>query len=214
MEKEQSPELSFILTEDRERQNSNHQVRPMDQFQEVFHSVAKKIELPFFRGEDPFNWVSRAEAYFTIQGTSPELKLELTQIFMEGPPQHWSKMLKEEDPCLNWEKFKQALFDQFVDQFSGNLFIQLKMLQQEGLVDEFGEEFDMVASQISGMTDDQYLGLFMGGLKEEIRMEVQILEPTTWYRAILMARNVERNLMGQSIISIKLCQGLCTIDMK
>ena len=57
--------------------------------------------------------------------------------------------------------------------------MQLKMLQQEGSVDEFVEEFDMVASQIPGLTNDQYLGLFIGGLKEEIRMEVQILEPSS-----------------------------------
>ena len=53
----------------------------------------------------------------------------------------------------------------------------------------------MMASQIFGMSDEQYLGLFMGGLKEKIRMEVQIIEPRTWYKAILMARNVERKLI-------------------
>ena len=37
----------------------------------------------------------------------------------------------------------------------------------------------MMASQIPGVSDEQYLGLFMGGLKEEIRMELQILEPIT-----------------------------------
>ena len=61
--------------------------------------------------------------------------------------------------------------------------MQLKMLGQEVLVDEFVEEFEMMASQISSMTDDQYLGLFVGGLKEEVRIEVQILEPTTRYKA-------------------------------
>ena len=50
--------------------------------------------------------------------------------------------------------------------------MQLKMLKQEGLVDEFVEEFDMIASQSPGITDEQYLGLFMGSLREEIRMDI------------------------------------------
>ena len=67
-------------------------------------------------------------------------------------------------------------------------------------MDEFVEEFDIVASQISGTSDEQYLGLFMGGLKEEIRMDVQILEPTTRYRAISMAKNVERKLIRSGVL--------------
>ena len=58
----------------------------------------------------------------------------------------------------------------------------------------------MVASQILGVSDEQYLGLFMGGLREEIRMELQVLEPTTQYKAISMARNVERKLVRAGIL--------------
>ena len=199
-EKERSPISSFVLTGEEEKQNSSYRVGPTDQFLEDVRSAARKIELPFFRGEDPFSWVSRAEAYFAIQGTPPELQLEFAQICMEGPSWHWYKMLKEENSCLDWEKFKRAFFDRFGDQFSGNLFMQLKMLRQEGSVDEFVEEFEMVASQISGMSTDQYLGLFIGGLKEEIRMEVQILEPTSRYKAISMARNVERKLVRAGVL--------------
>ena len=78
----------------------------MDQLMEDCHLVAGKIELPYFRGEDPFSWVSRAEAYFKIQGIPPKLHLKFAQICMEGLSWHWFKMLKEADPYLNWEKFK------------------------------------------------------------------------------------------------------------
>ena len=94
-------------------------------------------------------------------------------------------MLKEEDLCFDWEKFKRAFFNQYGDQFSGSLFMQLKIL-----IDEFIENFDMVASQIFRMSNEQYLGLFIGGPMEEIRMELQVLEPTTRYKVISMVRNV------------------------
>ena len=144
----------------------------MDQMVEDIQSVAKRIELPYFRGEDPFGWISRAEAFFTVQGTPPALRLEFAHISMEGPPWHWFKMLKEEDPLLDWEKFKTAFFYRYGGHCSGNLYMQLRMMKQRGSVDEFIEEFDMVASQLTELTNEQYLGLFMGGLKEEIRVKL------------------------------------------
>ena len=53
----------------------------------------------------------------------------------------------------------------------------------------------MLASQILEIIDEQYVVLFMGGLKEEIRLEVQTLDAPTGYKAISMARNVERKLI-------------------
>ena len=41
--------------------------------------------------------------------------------------------------------------------------MQLKILRQKGWVDDFVEKFDMIASQILGIMDEQYMGLFMGG---------------------------------------------------
>ena len=64
-----------------------------------------------FKREDRYGWVSKAEIYFVVQGTPPNLQIQFTQICMEGMPRHWFKMLKEEDPNLDWERFKHAFFD-------------------------------------------------------------------------------------------------------
>ena len=74
------------------------------------------------------------------------------------------------------------------------------MLRQVGSVDEFVEEFEMLASQVSGITDEQYMGLFMGGLKEDIRLEAQTLEPQNRYKAVSMARNVKRKLIRTGVL--------------
>ena len=94
--------------------------------------AVRKIILPYFRGEDPFSWVSRAEAYFAIQDTPPELHLEFAQICMEGPPWHWFKILKEEDLCLNWKKFKRALFDRYGINFLEICLYNLKCCDRNG----------------------------------------------------------------------------------
>ena len=67
----------------------------------------------------------------------------------------------------------------------------------------------MVASQILRVSDEQYLGLFIGGLKEEFKMEQQVLEPTTQYKVILMARNVERKLIRVGILKALVLNKRC-----
>ena len=46
----------------------------------------------------------------------------------------------------------------------------------------------------------QYLGMFLGGLKEEIRLEVQTLDPPNRCKAISMARNVKRKLVKAGVL--------------
>jgi chromosome segregation ATPase len=36
-----------------------------------FRLSVKKVELPMFSGEDPTEWIARAEVYFRVQGTNP-----------------------------------------------------------------------------------------------------------------------------------------------
>jgi hypothetical protein len=38
-----------------------------------FRQSARKVELPSFEAEDPAGWISRAEVYFRVQGTTPEI---------------------------------------------------------------------------------------------------------------------------------------------
>lgn len=77
------------------------------------------------------------------------------------------------------------------DHSSGNPFTQLKVLCQEGSMDEYAEEIELLAAQISPLSDEQYLGVFIGGLKEEIRFGVQPLEPPNCYKPISTSRMTE-----------------------
>ncbi|MCI71812.1 retrotransposon gag protein, partial [Trifolium medium] len=67
------------------------------------------VELPTFNGEDPAGWISRAEIYFRVQDTTPEVKLKLAQICMEGATIHFFISLIGEDEDLTWEQLKEAL---------------------------------------------------------------------------------------------------------
>jgi hypothetical protein len=76
-----------------------------------FRQSIKKVELPSFNGEDPAGWISRAKIYFRVQDTTPELKVNLAQLCMEGPTIHFFNSLIGEDEDLSWTKLKEALLE-------------------------------------------------------------------------------------------------------
>jgi hypothetical protein len=68
-----------------------------------FRLSVRKVELPSFEGEDLAGWISRAEVYFRVQGTSPEIKVNLAQICMEGPTIHFFNSLFDENETMTWD---------------------------------------------------------------------------------------------------------------
>jgi hypothetical protein len=95
------------------------------------------FELPSFEGEDPAGWISRAEVYFRVQGTTPEIKVNLAQLYMEGPTIHFFNSLIEEDPVLTWENLKEALLERYGGSGGGDVYEQLSELRQKGIVDGY-----------------------------------------------------------------------------
>lgn len=67
--------------------------------------------------------------------------------------------------------------DRYGDHRSGSPFSHLKLLQQTGTMDEYIEEFEILMAHIPPMPEDQYMGFLLGGMKEEIQMEVLAFEP-------------------------------------
>lgn len=159
-----------------------------------FRLEAKKVELPAFNRGDSVGWVPKAETYFPAQGSPPEMQVQLAQICMEGMTWHWFKILRDSDPQLDWEKLKRSLMDRYGDHDSGNPFSQLKLLQQNGNIDEYVEAFEVLMAEVSPMSEEQYIGFFLGGLKEKIRMEVLAFEPPNRHKKIFVSLLIERRL--------------------
>lgn len=85
-----------------------------------YRMAVKKVELPSFDGEDPVGWITRAETYFEVQGTSEEVKIRLAKLSMEGATIHWFNLLRETEDDLTWLKLKQALMERYGGRQSDN----------------------------------------------------------------------------------------------
>jgi hypothetical protein len=162
-----------------------------------FRQSVKKVELPMFNGEDPAGWISRAEVYFRVQGTRPEVKVSLAQLCMEGPTIHFFNSLFSEEEEVTWEQLKEALLERYGGHGDGDVYELLTELKQSKSVDEYVTEFEYLTAQIPKLPDKQFLGYFLHGLKEEIRGRVRSLMVAgnlSRAKVIQVARAVEKEL--------------------
>jgi hypothetical protein len=164
-----------------------------------FRHSAKKVELPSFDGEDPAGWISRAEAYFKVQGTSPEVKVELAQLCMEGYTIHFFNSLVGEDETMTWESLKEALLERYGGHGDGDVYEQLTELKQTGTVEEYIMEFEYLTAQIPKLPEKQFRGYFIHGLKAEIKVKVGSmvsLGDVSRLKLLQLARAVEKEVKG------------------
>ncbi|GAU37691.1 hypothetical protein TSUD_164940 [Trifolium subterraneum] len=171
-----------------------------DAMTEFRHSV-KRVELPSFDGDDPAGWISRAEVYFRVQGTTPEVKVSLAQLCMEGSTIHFFNSIVREVPDLTWEGLKEALLERYGGHGEGDVYEQLTELKQEGTVEDYITEFEYLIAQIPKLPEKQFQGYFLHGLKTEIRGKVRSMAAMgemSRMKLFQVTRAVEKEIKGGS----------------
>ncbi|WVZ17573.1 hypothetical protein V8G54_010555 [Vigna mungo] len=153
-----------------------------------YRMAAKKVELPSFDGTDPVGWITRAQTYFEVQGSTEEVKVRLAKLNMEGATIHWFNLLQEAEVGLSWTKLKRELIGRYGGRTSDNPFED---------VDEYLAEFEYILSQVYRLPEEQYLGYFIGGLRSEIRRRIRTFNTVNRLQAMRLARDVEAELHGE-----------------
>ncbi|PNX96069.1 retrotransposon-related protein [Trifolium pratense] len=160
-----------------------------------------KVELPAFDGEDPAGWISRAEVYFKVQDTDPEVRVNLAQLCTERSTIHFFNSLIGEEDELTWDRLKEALLERYGGHGDGDVYEQLTELKQDGTLEEYITEFEYLTAQIPKLPDKQFLGYFLYGLKGEIKGKVRILAALgdlNRTKLLQVTRAVEREVKGGS----------------
>ncbi|XP_073057376.1 uncharacterized protein [Primulina eburnea] len=166
---------------------------------EEVRMALKKIELPMFEGEDPLGWLGKMEQYFEVHESPTECRLKLAYICMQGTTVHWFRWMKVRIPNLSWDRLAEELIKRYSG-FDANPFELIASLNQEQQsVDAYIERFEMLIAQLGEVQEDQGLGYFMSGLREEIRRRMIVHAPRTVDHAMMLARGLERELYGTAV---------------
>ncbi|GJU73742.1 retrotransposon gag domain, retroviral aspartyl protease [Tanacetum coccineum] len=142
-----------------------------------------KIDFPNFSGGDPRGWLLKAEKYFRYYQIPDEEKVEIASMHLEGDALDLYSWLSD-GQVIFWEELVQAFTKNFGPAEFQNPDEFLCSIKQTGSVQEYRQEFAKRSSRVSNWPDHCLLGVFLNGLKDELKSDVRIHKPHTVYSAM------------------------------
>ncbi|KAD6454658.1 hypothetical protein E3N88_09364 [Mikania micrantha] len=153
-----------------------------------------KIDFPVFGGGDPRGWVLKAEKYFKYYQIPEDDKVEVASMHLEGDALDLYSWLSSDQPISFWEELVQILTKNFGPAEFQNPDEHLCSIKQTGSVQEYRQEFTKRSSRVTGWPDHCLLGVFLNGLKDDLKSDVRIHKPRTVYKAMSLALEFESKL--------------------
>ncbi|GKD97334.1 retrotransposon gag domain, retroviral aspartyl protease [Tanacetum coccineum] len=150
-----------------------------------------KIEFPSFIGGDPRGWFLKAEKYFRYYHIPYEEKVEVASMHLEGDALDLYAWLSNDESVTFWEELVQAFTKHFGPVEFQNPDEYLCSIKKTNSVQEYRKEFARRSSRVSNWSDHCLLGVFLNGLKEELKSDVRIHKPRTVYNAMSLAIEFE-----------------------
>ena len=163
---------------ERNRENIELGYRPVDRSEENRKGLYKKVEMPTFAGQNPFDWIARAERYFRVTQSNEDYKMELVSLSLSEDALCWFNYELEFRPFREWNEFKRRLLSRFAESFERTPGKRLFGIQQHGSAAEYIKEFQELASQVR-VAEENLIDIFFNGLKQELKEVIKMKEPRT-----------------------------------
>ncbi|GJU08535.1 retrotransposon gag domain, retroviral aspartyl protease [Tanacetum coccineum] len=152
-----------------------------------------KIDFLIFSGEDPRGWLLKAEKYFRYYQIPNEEKVEIASMHLEADALDLYSWLSD-GQVIFWEELVQAFTKNFGLAEFQNPDEFLCSIKQTGSVQEYRQEFAKRSSRVSNWPNHCLLGVFLNGLKDELKLDVRIHKPRTIYSTMSLALEFESKL--------------------
>lgn len=159
----------------------------------------RKLDMPIFDGNDPDGWILRVERYFEFYHLTENEMLESVAVALEGEALRWYQWEQNRHPIRLWIDLKKFVLRQFRPISGGSLYEQWLATTQLTTVSEYKRRFIETAAPLDRIAENILMGQFINGLKEDIRVEVRLLNPVNVEQAMeLSSRVEERNKVTSS----------------
>lgn len=106
---------------------------------------------------------------------------------MEGKAISWYHWLMDSGPVRSWEDFVVALKVRFSPSAFDDPVGDFTKLKQSSSVEEYQSHFEILSIRITGLREEFRVNTFLSGLKDELRIVVTMLTPTTLPAALGLA---------------------------
>ena len=161
-----------------------------------------KLSFPVFKeGSEALEWLRDCEEYFSIYEVVDRKRAAIAVMHLSGVPRSWYKSFMIGRHNATWGQFTRAFLARFGEADTELVFDKFKKLQQVSTVEAYFDDFEKCRGQllmkIPGLTNEYFLENFIGGLQNDIRGMLRLLEPVTLEQALKLARYYEQTLGSQ-----------------
>lgn len=149
-----------------------------------------KLDFSVFSGGDPVEWLNKADQYFELYQIPDERKLSNATMHLAGKASDQWYMFKHEFPN-SWHGLSYLLMREFAGFNRADYQASLAKMSQTGSVEQYMEQFTRLSRRAPGFSQELLLSCFVGGLKDDIRIDVKSQKPRTLYEACELTKVFE-----------------------
>ncbi|XP_047050607.1 uncharacterized protein LOC124655810 [Lolium rigidum] len=138
-----------------------------------------KLEFATYDGTvDPLNWLNQCDQFFRGQRTLASDRTWIASYHLRGAAQTWYYAPEQDTGGIPpWERFHDLCLLRFGPPIRGSRLAELGRLPFTSSVQDFADRFQTLACHAPGVTARQRANLFVGGLPDHIRVDVEMREP-------------------------------------
>jgi hypothetical protein len=152
-----------------------------------------KLEFATYDGSvDPLNWLNQCEQFFRGQRTLASDRTWLASYHLRGAAQTWYYALEQDEGMPSWERFKELCNLRFGPAVRNTRLSELARMPFTSTVQDYSDRFNAVLCHARHLSAPQKAELFVGGLPEHIKVDVELREPQDLQTAMHLARAFER----------------------
>lgn len=161
--------------------------------------MLKRVELPIFDGGDAYGWFALAERFFTIGDYDERAKLDVVSVSLSGDVLSWFNSEMHRRRFRDWSEFKQKLIARFSKEKLRDPSQPFFAVKQTGSAAQYIHTFEDLSTQVTVLTDTQLEGIFMNGLKPEMREFVNMCKPVDLAEMISSAYQMEDSVLDKVV---------------
>ena len=137
-----------------------------------------RLEFATYDGsEDPLNWLNHCEQFFRGQRWPASDRTWIASYHLRGLAQTWYYALEQDEGMPSWERFVELCRQRFGPPVRGTRLAELGRLPFQSTIQDFTDHFQAVSCHARGVSAKQKADLFVGGLPEYIRVDVEMHDP-------------------------------------
>jgi hypothetical protein len=107
-----------------------------------------KMNFPMYDGEEPSDWVYKANQYFFVHNTPHEYKNLLASFNMEGKALIWFEDMHQFGSLPNWETLTQGLLDRFGPSAYDDPMESLTRLKHRTFMEDYKGKFEVLSNRL------------------------------------------------------------------